>query len=156
LSGYKILGSYSKKRKLTADDRWCKDESSGTGKNQFRRADGRRIGWEGSESARWIAVKPSDNAQRPLSIDSQAGRSHLPPSKPLLVYLQTGEALGDSIIHVAAGPVYCLLGKRDLGTTEIPLDKPLITGDLGFHYLTAPTPSWPRIRKSFSILLIDT
>jgi pimeloyl-ACP methyl ester carboxylesterase len=40
---------------------------------------------------------------------------------------------GQFLAQVAAGPVYRLLGKNDLGTTEMPLDKPLITGELGFH-----------------------
>ncbi len=44
---------------------------------------------------------------------------------------------GEFLAEVAAGPVYRLLGKKDLGTTEgPPLDTPLITGDLGFHYHT--------------------
>jgi hypothetical protein len=38
---------------------------------------------------------------------------------------------------VAAGPVYRLLGRKDLGTTELPpLDTPLTTGDIGWHYHT--------------------
>jgi hypothetical protein len=40
---------------------------------------------------------------------------------------------------VAAGPVYRLLGKKDLGTNEFPaVDTPLITGELGFNYHTGP------------------
>jgi hypothetical protein len=36
---------------------------------------------------------------------------------------------------VAAGPVYRLLGKKDLGVTELPrLDAPVTGGDLAFHY----------------------
>ena len=54
-----------------------------------------------------------------------------------------GEFLG----MVAAGPVYKLLGKKDLGTTELPsLDQPLIDGNLGWIYHTgghtAPLPDW--------------
>jgi hypothetical protein len=42
---------------------------------------------------------------------------------------------GMFLAAVAAGPVYRLLGKKDLGVTEgPPLDTPLITGSLGFHY----------------------
>ena len=38
---------------------------------------------------------------------------------------------------VAAGPVYRLLGRKDLGVTDLPaLDTPVITGDLGWHYHT--------------------
>ncbi len=40
---------------------------------------------------------------------------------------------GQFLAQIAAGPVYRLLGKNDLGTTEMPLDKPLISGELGFH-----------------------
>lgn len=43
---------------------------------------------------------------------------------------------GMFLAEVAAGPVYRLLGKKDLGTNEMPLDTPLIMGDLGFHYHT--------------------
>ena len=38
---------------------------------------------------------------------------------------------------VAAGPVYRLLGRKDLGVTALPpLDTPLTSGDLGWHYHT--------------------
>lgn len=44
---------------------------------------------------------------------------------------------GEFLAEVAAGPVYRLLGKQDLGVSDgPPLDTPLITGDLGFHYHT--------------------
>lgn len=49
---------------------------------------------------------------------------------------QWADPHGMFLAEVAAGPVYRLLGKRDLGTTEMPLDTPLITGELGFHYHT--------------------
>ena len=50
---------------------------------------------------------------------------------------QWADPRGEFLAEVAAGPVYRLLGKKDLGTSEgPPLDKPLITGDLGFHYHT--------------------
>jgi hypothetical protein len=50
---------------------------------------------------------------------------------------QWSDPHGEFLAEVAAGPVYRLLGKRDLGTSELPpLDTPLITGDLGFHYHT--------------------
>jgi hypothetical protein len=36
---------------------------------------------------------------------------------------------------VAAGPVYRLLGAKDLGVTEMPaLDKPVAEGSLSYHY----------------------
>ncbi len=44
---------------------------------------------------------------------------------------------GEFLAQVAAGPVYRLLGQRDLGTVTLPpLDTPVITGELGFHYHT--------------------
>jgi hypothetical protein len=50
---------------------------------------------------------------------------------------QWADPRGEFLAEVAAGPVYRLLGKQDLGTSELPpLDTPLITGELGFHYHT--------------------
>jgi hypothetical protein len=50
---------------------------------------------------------------------------------------QWADPKGEFLAEVAAGPVYRVLGKNDLGTTELPpLDKPLIEGDLGFLYHT--------------------
>jgi len=51
---------------------------------------------------------------------------------------------------VAAGPVYRLLGKRDLGTTDLPaLDTPLTSGDLGWHYHTGGHTATPADWKAF-------
>ena len=48
---------------------------------------------------------------------------------------------------VAAGPVYRLLGKKDLGTTEFPpMGTPLIDGDIAFREHEGghtPGPNWP-------------
>jgi hypothetical protein len=48
---------------------------------------------------------------------------------------------------VAAGPVYRLLGKKDLGTTEFPLmETPLLGGDLSWRQHSGghtPGPNWP-------------
>ena len=50
---------------------------------------------------------------------------------------QWADPHGEFLGAVAAGPVYRLVGKQDLGTTKGPeIDKPYITGDLGFHYHT--------------------
>ena len=52
---------------------------------------------------------------------------------------QWADPRGEFLAAVAAGSVYRLLGQKDLGETEgPPLDKPLITGALGFHYHTGP------------------
>jgi len=50
---------------------------------------------------------------------------------------QWADPHGQFLAEVAAGPVYRLLGKKDLGTSELPpLDTPLVSGDLGFLYHT--------------------
>lgn len=50
---------------------------------------------------------------------------------------QWADPHGEFLAQVAAGPVYRLLGARDLGVTTLPpLDTPIITGELGFHYHT--------------------
>ena len=49
---------------------------------------------------------------------------------------QWADPHGEFLAEVAAGPVYRLLGKQDLGATDMPLDTPLISGDLGFNYHT--------------------
>jgi hypothetical protein len=51
------------------------------------------------------------------------------------------------LAEVAAGPVYRLLGKKDIGTAEFPpIETALIVGDLGFREHSAghtPAPNWP-------------
>ena len=57
------------------------------------------------------------------------------------------DAKGMFLAAVAAGPVYTLLGKKDLGATEFPpIETALISGDLGFRQHTGghtPAPNWP-------------
>ena len=60
---------------------------------------------------------------------------------------QWADPKGEFLALVAAGPVYRLLGNKDLGTTQLPpLDTPLIEGDLGWVYHTgghlAPAADW--------------
>jgi hypothetical protein len=60
---------------------------------------------------------------------------------------QWADPVGEFRAEVAAGPVYRLLGRKDLGVTELPpLDTPIIAGDLGWHYHTgghaATVPDW--------------
>lgn len=58
---------------------------------------------------------------------------------------------GQFMAAVAAGPVYRLLGKRDLGTTEFPpMETPLIDGEIAFRqhkggHTTGP--NWPTFLK---------
>jgi hypothetical protein len=50
---------------------------------------------------------------------------------------QWADPVGEFLAEVAAGPVYRLLGRKDLGVTTLPpLDTPVTSGDLGWHYHT--------------------
>ncbi len=50
---------------------------------------------------------------------------------------QWADPKGEFLAEVAAGPVYRLLGKKDVGVTTLPpLDTPAIDGDLGWYYHT--------------------
>jgi hypothetical protein len=50
---------------------------------------------------------------------------------------QWADPHGEFLAQVAAGSVYRLLGRKDLGTDRLPpLDTPVTTGELGFHYHT--------------------
>ena len=57
------------------------------------------------------------------------------------------DAMGMFMAGVHAGPVYKLLGKRDLGTTEFPpLETGLMDGEIAFRQHSAghtPAPNWP-------------
>lgn len=74
---------------------------------------------------------------------------------PRPVFIGGGATNGDGwadskgmfLAAVAAGPVYKLLGKKDLGTTVLPLiETPLIDGDIAFRQHAeghTPAPNWP-------------
>jgi hypothetical protein len=57
------------------------------------------------------------------------------------------DAKGTFMAGVGAGPVYRLLGKKDLGLTEFPaMETALLTGDIGFRQHSAghtDAPNWP-------------
>lgn len=57
------------------------------------------------------------------------------------------DARGMFLAAAAAGPVYRLLGKKDLGTTEFPsLETPLMNGEVAFRQHNGghtPGPNWP-------------
>src|SRR5207253_9026678 len=60
---------------------------------------------------------------------------------------QWADPRGEFLGMVAAGPVYRLLGKKDLGVTDLPpLDQPVTGGSLGWNYHTgghvATLPDW--------------
>ena len=73
---------------------------------------------------------------------------------PRPVFIGTGDkgdewvdAKGQFLAAVHAGPVYELLGKRDMGTEVFPaLETTLIDGDIGFRQHSGghtPAPNWP-------------
>ena len=57
------------------------------------------------------------------------------------------DAKGSFMAAAAAGPVYRLLGKKDMGTTDFPpIETPLIDGDVSFRQHSSghtPGPNWP-------------
>lgn len=59
---------------------------------------------------------------------------------PRMVYVNGGvtdqwsDPEGEYLSMVAAGQVYKLLGKKDLGPNKYEIDKPMIDGDMGFLY----------------------
>ncbi len=74
---------------------------------------------------------------------------------PRPVFISAGATQGDGWVDakgmflagVGAGPVYRLLGKKDLGTTEFPaIETTLIDGDVAFRQHSGghtPGPNWP-------------
>jgi hypothetical protein len=63
---------------------------------------------------------------------------------------QWSDPKGEFFAMVAAGPVYKLLGAKDLGVTDVPeLDKPVTTGSLAFHYHSSGHTAVPADWKAF-------
>jgi hypothetical protein len=63
---------------------------------------------------------------------------------------QWSDPKGEFLAMVAAGPVYRLLGAKDLGATEVPeLDQPITTGSLAFHYHSGGHQAVPADWKAF-------
>jgi hypothetical protein len=63
---------------------------------------------------------------------------------------QWSDPKGEFLAMVAAGPVYRLLGHKDLGVTELPpLDTPVTGGGLAFHYHSAGHMAVPADWKTF-------
>ncbi|MFN0124141.1 MAG: acetylxylan esterase [Blastocatellia bacterium] len=92
----------------------------------------------------------------PLTWDDMPVDSHelVALCAPRPVFISAGDkgdgwvdAKGMFLAAAGAGPVYRLLGKKDLGTTEFPpLETTLISGDLGFRQHSGghtPGPNWP-------------
>jgi len=82
-------------------------------------------------------------------------------SAPRPVFLTGGTAdqwadpAGEYLAAVAAGPVYRLLGAKDMGSTEPrpPLDTPLTSGDIGWHYHTGAHAATPADWSAFLVFL---
>jgi hypothetical protein len=63
---------------------------------------------------------------------------------------QWSDPKGEFLALEAAGPVYELLGAKGLGVKELPsLDRPVIDGDLGFHYHSGGHTTTPADWKAF-------
>jgi (4-O-methyl)-D-glucuronate---lignin esterase len=63
---------------------------------------------------------------------------------------QWADPVGEFAAEVAAGPVYRLLGAKDLGTAELPaVNTPVISGDLGWYYHTGPHAATPADWQTF-------
>jgi hypothetical protein len=63
---------------------------------------------------------------------------------------QWADPVGEFLAEAAAGPVYRLLGKKDVGAATLPpLDTPLTKGDLGWHYHTGGHAATPDDWKAF-------
>jgi len=74
---------------------------------------------------------------------------------PRPVFIGAGATQGDGwadakgifLAAAGAGPVYKLLGKKDMGTTEFPaIETPLLDGDIAFRQHSGghtPAPNWP-------------
>ena len=71
-------------------------------------------------------------------------RFHYPPERVFDAWV---DPKGTFLAGVGAGPVYRLLGKKDLGTTEFPqIETAVITGDIAFRQHSSghtPGPNWP-------------
>jgi hypothetical protein len=104
-------------------------------------------------TARWDTM-PVDShelialcAPRPVFLSAGNNPGPVNPDGTVPVNDAWVDAKGSFLAAVGAGPVYKLLGAKDLGTTEFPpIDKALIDGDLGFRQHTeghTPGPTRP-------------
>jgi hypothetical protein len=68
---------------------------------------------------------------------------------------QWADPVGEYLAAVAAGPVYRLLGKKDLGVSQPqpPLDTPITAGDIGWHYHTGAHAATPADWRAFLVFL---
>ena len=68
---------------------------------------------------------------------------------------QWADPVGEYLAAVAAGPLYRLLGRKDLGITDKlpPLDTPVTSGDIGWHYHTGGHTATPADWNAFLVFL---
>jgi len=136
--------------------------SSGeAGAKLFRRNFGEQIGnIAGSGEYHWMAGNflkyDGPLTEKDLPVDAN---ELIALCAPRPVFIGAGATQGDGwvdgkgmfLAEVGAGPVYKLLGKKDLGTTEFPpIETALIDGELGFRQHSGghtPAPNWPTFLK---------
>jgi hypothetical protein len=86
-------------------------------------------------------------APRPVFLSAGNGPGPVAADGTFQVNDAWADAKGSFLAAVGAGPVYRLLGKKDIGSTDFPpIDTPLIDGDIGFRQHTGghtPGPTWP-------------
>jgi hypothetical protein len=85
-------------------------------------------------------------APRPVFLSGGAGPGPLNPDGTVPVNDAWVDPRGSFLAAVGAEPVYKLLGKKGLGTTEYPaIDAAILDGDIGFRQHTGghtPGPTW--------------
>ena len=136
--------------------------SSGeAGAKLYRRNFGEQIGnIAGSGEYHWMAGNflnyAGPQTEEDLPVDAH---DLIALCSPRPVFIGAGATNGDGwadpkgmfLAEVGAGPVYRLLGKKDLGTTKFPaIETALLDGDLGFRQHNGghtPAPNWPTFLK---------
>lgn len=123
----------------------------------YRRNFGEQIGnVAGTGEYHWMAGNFLKYAG-PLTPNDLPVDSHelIALAAPRPVFISGGAIKGDGWVDphgmflaaVGAGPVYRLLGKKDLGASEFPpMETPLISGDLAYRQHSGghtPAPNWP-------------
>jgi hypothetical protein len=131
--------------------------SGAAGAALYRRNFGEQIGnVAGTGEYHWMAGNFLKYAG-PLTPNDLPVDSHelIALAAPRPLFIGAGATQGDGWVDargmflatVAAGPVYRLLGKKDLGASEFPLiETALIDGDLAYRQHSAghtPAPNWP-------------
>jgi hypothetical protein len=131
--------------------------SGAAGAALYRRNFGEQIGnVAGTGEYHWMAGNFLKYAG-PLTPNDLPVDSHelIALAAPRPVFIGAGATQGDGWVDgrgmfmatVAAGPVYILLGKKDLGTVEFPpIETPLIDGDLAYRQHSGghtPAQNWP-------------